>query len=81
MRENISDWKEDTEVPAVPSPTPIGFQIESADGTHEIPDEFHSFEIMSYYKAERWMTDNPCAIKWMIVPVFEGEIEDPTFLD
>ena len=32
MRENISDWKEDTEVPAVPSPTPIGFQIESADG-------------------------------------------------
>lgn len=65
----------------------IGYQIESNDGQHEIPDCFHSFEVITTIEiADLWirlekMTPENGQFRWVIVPVFEGDIEEPTFID
>lgn len=65
----------------------IGYQIESNDGLHEIPECFYSFEILSTIElAELWLkheaiTSENGNFRWVIVPVFENIIENPTFID
>ena len=58
----------------------ISYQIESADGKHEVPDEFFSFEIFGTKKqAEAWMEANNTDNLWKIVPVYDGDIEGVTY--
>jgi hypothetical protein len=65
----------------------IGYQIVSNDGKNEIPDPFYSFEVISdVYIAQRWLElekANPeCGeFRWVLLPIFEGDVEEPTFLD
>jgi hypothetical protein len=90
FNENVTEIKDDVECPYDPEKygdpkQPIGYQIESINGRHEIPEEFHSFEILSERKADEWMADDGHSklrdLYWMKVPIYEGDIEDPTFLD
>ncbi|MGO9377046.1 MAG: hypothetical protein ACLP29_00680 [Dissulfurispiraceae bacterium] len=58
----------------------VGYQIESRDGKHDIPAEFTSFEIIKTKKAlDEFFKDNTDG-QWMIVPVYEGDIEGPRFI-
>jgi hypothetical protein len=57
----------------------IGYQIESLDGKHNIPDEFFSFQILSNKVATKWLNENTG--NWVKVPIHEGEIEDPSFIN
>lgn len=65
----------------------LGYQIESNDGKHEIPDCFYSFEVLTTIElAEKWMEleiQNPefGPFRWAIFPVFEDTIEEPSFID
>ena len=63
----------------------IGYQIESADGKHDIPSCFYSFEILPKELAEKWLELeklNPeYPGEWVAVPVSEGDIEEPTFVE
>ena len=59
----------------------IGYQIESADGKHEIPDEFYSFEIFTTAKeADAWLAKNNIDNQWKSVPVADGDIEGVTYI-
>jgi len=56
----------------------IGFQI--VDKTQNIPEGFYSFEVfvhMDDVLEELQQLQNK---KWLIEPIFEGDIEDPTFI-
>lgn len=58
----------------------LGYQIESRDGTHDIPDEFHSFEIITTKKMlDEFFSGNDGG-EWMVVPIYEGDIEKPSYL-
>ena len=57
----------------------IGFQIESIDGRHDIPQMFHSFEIFTSKDVDKWLKEKDTTGAWMKVPVYKGDIEEPTF--
>jgi hypothetical protein len=65
----------------------IGYQIVSNDGKNELPDAFFSFEVFIYFEViELWLSlekANPenGEFRWVISPVFEGDIEEPTFIE
>lgn len=59
--------------------TAIGYQVESADGNHEIPDQCYSFEIYPKKDVDNWLKNNNADGKWKSVPIYEGDIEEPTF--
>lgn len=65
----------------------IGYQIVSNDGKNEIPSCFYSFEVIEDINiAELWLMyekKNPehGKFRWVILPIFEGEVEEPTFID
>ena len=89
LGEGMSDLRDDTECPYDPkndeSGEIIGYQIESVDGRHIQPDAFWSFEVFrSQEQARKWMIEeaiiNP-KNKWQIVPIFDDEIEEPTYID
>lgn len=68
-----------------PKPKPkkhIGFQIESADGLHDIPSGYSSFQILSMATVNDFFenSDYKYTHQWKIVPVYEGEIENPSFI-
>ena len=64
----------------------IGYQIISKDRT-EMPDCFWSFEVFADKGiAQKWLDLeklNPehGEFRWKLVPVFEGEVEEPTFIE
>ena len=60
----------------------IGYQIESGDGMHDIPETFFSFEVFPETDVDRWL--NECNFKdgkgnwmWKKVPIYEGDVEEP----
>lgn len=58
----------------------IGYQIESADGKHNIPAQFFSWQIFKRKKkAAEWLANNDGA--WMIIPVRKGTIENHSFIN
>lgn len=65
----------------------IGYQIVSNDGKNELPECFYSFEIINdAYVAEKWLQiekSNPenGIFRWVLLPIFEGDIEEPTFIE
>lgn len=57
----------------------LGYQIESRDGTHDIPEEFYSFEIIKTKKVLDDFFSKHEGSKWMVLPIYEGDIgEDYT---
>lgn len=61
----------------------IGYQIESNDGKHDIPDNMFSFEVYeskeeAHYQASVLNGAGPQV--WKVVTVYEGDIEDPSFV-
>lgn len=58
----------------------IGYQIVSIDGKHNIPDEFYSFVVIRTKKVLDDFFRKDKSGLWVIVPVYSGEIEEPTFL-
>lgn len=59
----------------------IGYQIESRNGKHDVPDEFNSFEILSLQVVNAWFRDDLTRrLQWAIVPVCAGDIEEPSFI-
>lgn len=63
----------------------IGYQIVSDDGENNIPDEFYSFEIFEKFEhvidwLEEEKNDPTHEIDWVILPIFEGDIEEPTII-
>jgi len=64
----------------------IGYQIVSNDGKNNIPEEFYSFEIFKdIIMVENWIrwekhSEKNGFFKWVILPIFEGDIEEPTFI-
>lgn len=58
----------------------LGYQIVSKDGSNDIPEGFYSLEII---RTKRVLDDFFSKDKsglWVIVPVYSGEIEEPTFV-
>jgi len=61
---------------AIEKPKLIGYQVESRDGRHEIPDHLHSWEVFRDERAAAaCIMDEPNPKLWAIFPVFEGDIE------
>lgn len=63
-----------------------GFQIESTDGAHDIPDTFFSFEVFPEVDVDRWLDE--CNFKdgkdnwmWKKVPIYDGDIEEPDYVN
>jgi hypothetical protein len=65
----------------------IGYQIVSNDGKNEIPTCFYSFEVIDDFSvAEKWLIlekkkPEHGNFRWVVLPIFEGDIEEPTFID
>ncbi len=65
----------------------IGYQIVSNDGKNIMPECFYSFEVIEDFSiAEKWLImekKNPehGIFRWVVVPIFDGEVENPTFID
>lgn len=65
----------------------IGYQIVSDDGKNDIPACFFSFEVFTDIQlAEKWlflekMNPEHGKFRWVILPIFEGDVENPTFID
>lgn len=62
----------------------IGYQIESADGKHNIPDSFYSWEIFKRKKtAKKWLTDNKIIHpgNWKIETIRAGDIEEHSYIN
>lgn len=88
--EGMSDLVDDEEMPfgACCDDKPkdiIGYQIESVDGRHIVPDAFWSFEIFATLdEANAWLFEeailNP-KNRWKIVPIQEGVIENVSYVD
>lgn len=61
--------------------SPIGFQIESSDGKHNIPPNiFYSWEIFSEKFVNHWIAYSQFPKDWIKVPIYEGDIEDYIFI-
>ena len=61
----------------------LGYQIESTDGSHTIPGDLYSFEILTGPAADLWLEIdrlNPTG-SWMKVPVYAGDIVDPVIFN
>ena len=56
----------------------IGFQI--IDKDKNIPEEFHSFEIFANIVDVIKELEQLQNKKWLIEPIFDGDIENPTFI-
>jgi hypothetical protein len=57
----------------------IGYQI--VDQNKNIPNDFNSFEVLSWDIANDWIINNdPTEIIWSAEPVYEGDVEEPTFV-
>ena len=65
----------------------IGYQIISNDGKNELPECFYSFEVIPDVSvAECWLhleKNSPeyGEFRWNLSPIFEGDIEEPTFIN
>jgi hypothetical protein len=65
----------------------IGYQIVSNDGKNEMPDCFYSFEVIDDIGiAEIWLAMEKKNLehgkfRWVLLPIFDGDIEEPTFVD
>ncbi len=65
----------------------IGYQIVSNDGKNDQPSCFYSFEVINECEvAEKWLVmekNRPehGEFRWVLLPIFEGDVEDPTFID
>jgi hypothetical protein len=65
----------------------IGYQIVSNDGKNELPKCYFSFEVIEDIGiVEKWLImekKNPenGVFRWVALPIFEGEVENPTFID
>lgn len=71
-----------TKLEEIDKEKPVGYQIEAVGSDHEIPDGFPSFAILNK-KAVANFFEGMCkgeAAQWEIVPIFEGDIEEPTFI-
>ena len=85
ISEGIVSEKPDEEIPFGESPTDlpqiIGYQIESTDGSHNIPHGLFSFEIFSTHKkADKWLDNHDPMGSWKIIPVHDGDIEGVTYV-
>lgn len=60
----------------------LGYQIVSSDGELLLPEGFHSFEIITSWKLlKEFFEDEDTNPKdWHVVPVYEGDIEEPSFI-
>ena len=64
----------------------IGYQIVSNDGKNDIPACFFSFEYFEDFNlAIKWLELEKTSsefgtFRWLILPIFEGDIEDPTII-
>jgi hypothetical protein len=64
----------------------VGYQIESNDGKHELPECFESYEYFEDLElAKAWMMLEAMSpeygeFKWVIAPVFQNTIENPTII-
>jgi len=56
----------------------IGFQI--VDKDKNIPEEFYSFEVFANIDDVVKKLHHLQNKKWLIEPIFAGDIEDPTFI-
>ena len=61
----------------------LGYQIVDED-THDVPEGFYSFTVIvdalkltSFFETQKG-EDEPC--KWIVIPIFEGDVEEPTFV-
>lgn len=59
----------------------IGYQIVDTDSGADIPEVFFSFVVMSETFCKKWLADNNLFGEWKMVPVYDGDIEEPTFFD
>lgn len=65
----------------------IGYQVVSNDGKNETPECFYSFEMFEDVNlAEIWLNlekKNPehGEFRWVLLPIFDGDIEDPTIIN
>ena len=58
----------------------LGYQIVSKDGNYNIPEGFWSFEIIQTKKVLDDFFRKDKSGLWVIVPVYSGDIEEPTFV-
>lgn len=56
----------------------IGYQVESADGNNDLPPCVFSFEIFNKSQARELLDDQSEPDRWNIVPIYDGDIENPT---
>lgn len=62
-------------------PKLIGYQVESRDGKHKIPEQLHSWEVFRDARAaSACILDQENPREWALFPVFEGDIEDYDFV-
>ena len=61
----------------------IGYQIEDKEGKHESPYEYSSFAILSKKAVDNFFkaVSKADAAIWKVVPIHEGDIEEPTFIE
>ena len=83
--ENVAEWKDDTVIPYGEMDSDagviIGYQIESTDGSHNIPHGLFSFEVFSTHKkADKWLDNNDPMGSWKIIPVHDGDVEGVTYV-
>jgi hypothetical protein len=57
----------------------IGWQIATVD-LSEFPDEFISSEVLSQATVREFFADKQGVPGWVVHPVYEGDIEDPSFV-
>ena len=56
----------------------IGFQI--VDKDKNIPEQFYSFEVFVGIDDVVKELENLQDKRWLIEPIFEGDVEEPTFI-
>lgn len=65
----------------------IGYQIVTNDGKNDIPSCFFSFEVFSNIRTvEQWIVAEKNNLingkfRWVILPIFDGDVEEPTFIN
>lgn len=64
----------------------LGYQIVSRTDNSDLPGCFTSFEVLEYSAANQWLAlehFNPehGTFRWVLLPVFEGDIENFTFIE
>lgn len=61
--------------------TIVGYQIESRDGKQNIPEGQYSFCIYNLAFVHEWFAADPGRVReWCIIPIFDGDVEEPTFV-